>query len=151
MEGDLSEMSVGGADVAEQQERDEGQPGEGQEEGEEGAGPGGSRPLGEPRQGPAQQVTQVEDKESSHRNKIFLPALVRGDSGNKNISSASALTLLLLVVSARLNHVGKMARVTRKLRKAARWRSQVRLMTLLKLICLAGSGLLEVGWTWSSA
>ena len=69
-------MSVVRTDVAEQQERDEGQPGQGQEEGDEGPGPGGARPLGEARHDPAQQVTQVEDKESSHGNKIFLPALL---------------------------------------------------------------------------
>ena len=116
-------MSGVRTDVAEEEEGDEGQPGGGQEEGEEGGGPGGSRPPRPPRHHPAQQVTQVEDKESSHGNEIFLPALLR--ERVKNISSASGLTWLLLVVSARLNQVGKMARVTRKLRKAARWNSQV--------------------------
>ena len=82
MEGDLCEMPVGRTDVAEQEERDEGEPGEGQEEGEEGAGPGGARPLGKPRHDPAQEVTQVEDKESSHGNKIFLPALLRENLEN---------------------------------------------------------------------
>ena len=119
-------MSVVRTDVAEQQERDEGQPGQGHEEGDEGAGPGGARPLGEARHDPAQQVTQVEDKESSHGNKIFLPALLR--EGKYSVGKkyfVRGLTSLLLVVTARLNQVGKTARVTRKLRKAARWNSQV--------------------------
>ena len=90
MEGDLCEVPVVRTDVAEQQERDEGQSGEGQDEGDEGAGPGGARPLGQSRHGAAQEVTQVEDKESSDGNKIFLPALLRENLENirwiKNIS-----------------------------------------------------------------
>ena len=80
-------MSVGRADVAEQEERDEGQSGQGEEEGGEGAGPGVARPLGQSRQGPAQQVAQVEDEEAAHGNEILLPALAGERLGIDNIWS----------------------------------------------------------------